>query len=363
MIVEHLDVQNVRNIESVHLDLEPSLNLLVGPNGAGKTALLEAIHLLIRGRSFRTNRTTGLLRYEQERMAIGIACRDSLMGTVRLSYSREGDGRTELRRDGHAIRQSSEIAALLPIQLLLPDLSELVFGGPAGRRQWLDWGTFHVKHDHVVRLRSYLRALRHRNALLRSGDLRTLSTWTDQVAEIGEAVAEARLSYFQRVESAIEASLRALSVDFSVSLAYFPGWSDGNLMERLHEELEQDTRSGVTRSGPHRADVAIRCGTETAATTLSRGQGKMVASALRLAQAQDLMTDGKRSLFLIDDVGAELDSDHSQRFYRLLDHMGCQIIATSTHSAVHEMLPLATASRMFHVKHGAFEDAAADDRL
>ena len=357
MIVERLNVQNVRNIEAACLDLESGLNLLVGPNGAGKTALLEAIHLLIRGRSFRTSRTTALLRHEQQRMVVGIACRDPLTGTVRLTYSRTSDGRAELQRDGHAVRQSSEAAALLPIQLLLPDLSELVFGSPAVRRQWLDWGTFHVKHDHAVRLRAYLRVLRHRNTLLRSGQLQTLSTWTDQVAEIGEAVARARLGYFQRVESAIEASLRALSVDFSVSLAYFPGWSDGSLMERLHQELEQDTRSGMTRSGPHRADIAIRCGTEAAATTLSRGQGKMVASALRLAQAQDLMTDGKRSLFLIDDVGAELDSDHSQRFYQLLDNMDCQIIATSAHSAAHEMLPSAIARRMFHVKQGVFEVA------
>ena len=290
-------------------------------------------------------------------MAVATACRDVRTGTVRLSYVREDDGRIELRRDGHAVRQSSEVAALLPIQLLLPDLSELVFGGPAGRRQWLDWGTFHVKHDHAVRLRAYLRALRHRNAVLRSGELGTLRTWTDQVAEIGAAVAEGRKSYFQRVESAIGASLRVLGADFSVSLSYFPGWPDGNLAESLHDEIEQDTRTGMTRSGPHRADVVIRCGTEAAATTLSRGQGKMVASALRLAQAQDLMTDGKQSLFLIDDIGAELDSDHSERFYQLLRDMNCQTIATSAHPASQQARSLAAASRMFHVKQGAFEAA------
>ena len=152
-------------------------------------------------------------------------------------------------------------------------------------------------------------------------------------------VSQARLSYFRGIEPAIEAALQTLSAGFSVSLGYLRGWGEGGLAEALRAELEQDARAGATRSGPHRADVAIRCGTEAAATTLSRGQGKMVASALRLAQAQDLMASGRRSLFLIDDVGAELDRDHSQRFYQVLDDMECQIFATSAQSAVHEMLP------------------------
>ena len=359
MIVEHLDVQNVRNIESARLDLEPSLNILIGPNGAGKTAVLEAVHLLIRGRSFRTTRTTGLLRHGEKRMAVGAACLDQQAGAVRLSYSRESSGQTELRRDGRAVRRSSEVAGLLPIQLLLPDLSELVFGGPSARRQWLDWGTFHVKHDHMAQLAAYLRVLRHRNALLRSGELQTLATWTDQLAEIGETVSEARLSYFRRVEPAIGAALQALGAGFSVSLSYLRGWGEGGLGEALREELEQDTRTGATRGGPHRADVAIQCGAEAAAATLSRGQGKMVASALRLAQAQDLIAGGKRSLFLIDDIGAELDRDHGERFYRVLGNMDCQIVATSAQSAVHEMLPPATPARTFHVKQGAIEAMVA----
>ena len=211
----------------------------------------------------------------------------------------------------------------------------------------------------MAQLSTYLRVLRHRNALLRSGELQTLATWTDRLAEVGEIVSEARLSYFRRIAPAIAAALRALSAGFSVSLSYLPGWREGGLAEALQEELEQDTRSGATRSGPHRADVAIRCGTEAAAATLSRGQGKMVASALRLAQAQDLMAGGKQSLFLIDDVGAELDRDHSERFYRVLDNMDCQIVATSAHSAVHEILPLTTRSRRFHVKQGAVEAVSA----
>ena len=357
MIVERVDVENFRNVAATRLELAEGLNLLVGPNGAGKTALLEALHVLIRGRSFRTSRTAALVRDGQERMAIGASARDPRAGVVRLYFTRHAGGRAVLRRDGEPVRHASDVAALLPVQALLPNLSELVFGSPAGRRQWLDWGAFHWKARHATTLRAYLRALRHRNAVLRSNDYETLDSWTEQVALLGEAVADARESYFRRVEPAVVECLGALAADFAVTFGCAKGWQGERLADALRDERQQDLRAGATRSGPHRADVTIRHGGQDAAATLSRGQGKMVASALRLGQAQDLMAEGRRSLFLIDDVGAELDSDHSQRFYRLLDRMNCQIVATSAQSATGDSLPAGLLRRMFHVKQGAATQA------
>ena len=354
MIVDRLEVRNVRNIESAHLDLDPGVNLLIGPNGAGKTALLEAVHLLIRGRSFRTNRAESVVRQGCEGMEVGAACQDRQMGVVRLSYVRDR-GRVELRRDSQPVRQASLIAALLPIQLLLPNLGELVFGSPANRRQWLDWGAFHVKHEHAVSLRKYNRALRHRNALLRANDPQTLAVWTEQVVAYGEAVASDREAYFERVEPEIRTCLSSLGPDLRVSLTHERGWSGASLGEALHRDLARDGRTGNTHSGPHRGDMGIRCGAHPAALTLSRGQGKIVASALRLGQAKDLLVDGERSLFLIDDIGAELDAVHNERFYSLLDGLSCQVVATSAQPNAGDMLRLRPSGRLFHVKQGRVE--------
>ena len=351
MIVERLDVENVRNIESGHLEFDPGVNLLVGPNGAGKTAALEALHLIFRGRSFRTARTERLVRHGQDRMAIGVGCRDAAQGVVRVSYVRHR-GRVELIRDGRAIRQSSLVAALQPIQLLLPDVADLVFGAPAVRRQWLDWGAFHVKHDHANRLRGYLRALRHRNALLRADNLQTLSVWTEQVAELGEAVAETRRDYFEEIEGEVRACLTALGLEIQLGMDYLPGWKGTNLIETLGQQVERDVKSGMTNAGPHRADIIIKCGQDDAAQVLSRGQGKVVASALRLGQARYLAASGKRSLFLIDDVGAELDRVHNERLSAVLDDLDCQIVATSAHPDAGELLTGIREGRRFHVKQG-----------
>ena len=357
MILERLDVGDVRNIAAAHLRLGPGVNLLLGPNGAGKTAILEAVHLLIRGRSFRTGRPDVLMRRGESQLRIGASLRDPQLGEVRLSYRRERGGRAELRRDGQAVRQVSEVAALLPIQLFLPDLAELVFGAPAGRRQWLDWGVFHVKHDHAHTLRRYLRALRHRNAVLRSGDRHTLSSWTAQIAELGEQLAMARETYFESVVGDVRACLAALDADLELDFAHSRGWSGNGLAEALVRDFDNDCRTGTTHSGPHRGDLSVSCGGEAAATTLSRGQGKVAASALMLGQARRLTGSGRRSLFLIDDVGAELDDAHGERFYDRLAGMDCQIVATSANPAAGEILKAHAGGQMFHVKHGAFAPA------
>ena len=354
MILDRLDVGDVRNIVAAHLDFGPGVNLLLGPNGAGKTAALEAIHLLIRGRSFRTGRPDGLIRHGEAAMRIGAGLRDPQLGEVRVSYARERGGRAELRRDGQPVRQVSAIATLLPIQLFLPDLADLVFGSPAGRRQWLDWGVFHVKHDHAATLRRYLRTLRNRNTLLRSGDHHTLPSWTAQIIELGEQLATARQSYFESVIGDVGACLAALDADLKLNFTHAQGWTDATLAAALEREFDWDSRTGTTHSGPHRGDLEIVCGEEPAAATLSRGQGKVAASALMLGQAQRLGETGRRSLFLIDDVGAELDDAHSERFYDRLAAMDCQIVATSANPVASEILKAHAGGQVFHVKHGEF---------
>lgn len=355
MQLERLDVLNVRNIASAQVALCAGVNLFVGPNGAGKTALLEAVHLLFCGRSFRTNRSEGLVRRGQDHLSVAAFCRDDRLGAVRLGHLRDR-GRVELRRDGLPVRQASALAALLPIQLLLPDLGELVFGVPAVRRQWLDWGAFHRQQDHFGTLRGYLRAVRHRNALLRRGELATLSQWSARAAALGEQVSAARRRYFEQAVPVVRRCLASLDAEMSVSVRYDAGWEGGALASALDASLERDAHTGTTSTGPHRADLRLLSDGRPAATVLSRGQGKIVASALRLAQAQELMATAKPSLFLIDDVGAELDADHSQRLFGALGEMACQILATSARSdSVRALRALPT--RMFHVEQGSIRAA------
>ena len=286
-------------------------------------------------------------------MGVQALCLDPIRGRENISLSKYRANRAELRINEEPVRQTSAVAGLLPLQVLLPDLADLVFGGPHGRRQWLDWGTFHVKQDYVDALRRYMRALRQRNALLRSGDRQTLDIWTDRMIEAGDVVIGARTSYLETVRDALLSCIEALAPGLDIWVRHYPGFDGDSFAEEVGARTLGDVKLGFTQVGPHRADVRLEAGGNVAAGVLSRGQGKLVASAMRIGQAGGLLANQSRpSLFLVDDVWTELDDDHSARFMRLLDGMGCQILATSTHEPAAAHSISAERVRVFHVKHG-----------
>ncbi len=363
MRIASLEVSGVRNLESLAIIGNPGLNLFVGPNGAGKSAILEAIYLLGRGRSFRSPSIGPVIQRGAALLRVGAQLDDELRGSVRVRLVRRVVGPSELEVSGQAEKRISEIARLMPVQLMLPDASSVVFGRPEERRRLMDWGTFHVKPGYLDELRAYQRALQQRNAALRSsarrGDAAQLqregASWEERLVDLGERVDVARRDYLALFTPAFMSQLAVLAPELDLAVRYHPGWPFSmGLADSLSESRLRDVKSGVTHRGPHRADLRMVVGSERAAATLSRGQAKIVASAMRLAQAEvTASSGGRRCLFLIDDVGAELDHEHNERFFSALERLGCQVFATATVA-----LPLSGAfagaqRQLFHVEQGA----------
>lgn len=360
MYFERLEVSSVRNLTGVAVDLSPGLNLFIGPNGAGKTSVLEGAYLLARGRSFRTARISQVIQHNAPALVVRAQVHDEHRGSFSVGVQRHRSNVTELRINGVTERRLSEAARLMPIQLMLPDSAALVFGEPALRRRFLDWGTFHVEHSYIDALRDYQRALRQRNAVLRAGQmeparLAELPVWTDAVIQHGEAVTDARRSYLAGLQTRLPSVLAALSPGLEIEVVLDQGWADEHsLEESMSTSAPRDVKSGTTQQGPHRADLKLLVDGMPAATVLSRGQGKLAASALHLAQAGLTAAEsGRTSAFLIDDLGAELDREHNQRFFQLLADMGSQVLATAT--AIPQLGGAfeGASRRMFHVEQGA----------
>lgn len=360
MRLDRLFIQNVRNLEEIEVAPAAGLNLFIGPNGAGKTALLEAVYLLARGRSFRSGRTSSLIRRGEESLAVAVRGDDPRWGRVSLSMERDLGGQTRLQINGSRERRLSMLAARLPLQLFLPDVSNLVFGSPMERRQWLDWGLFHVEPGYLALLQQCLQALRQRNAALRNSvvDESQLDVWTDAFCQAAEEVTQLRARYTADLEGRLRTVLPQLAPDLSVDLALSRGWRDDTPLDKLlSEQRAREVKLGATQSGPQRADLSLRYEDLPAASVLSRGQGKMLAMALKISQAS-LLSDSaaSASLFLIDDVGAELDRQHGRRFYELLAETGCQIMASTTQD-LDVIDGIGLEVRRFHVKQGRIEES------
>jgi len=345
MRFQDLYIQRFRNLADVSISLSPGLNLFVGPNGAGKTALLEAVHLLARGRSFRTTKLSQILQHGQTDLLVRANIQDAADTPLFHAGMLKKRGTTELKVDGQKQARLSDLAKRVPLQLMLPGVSDLIFGGPAGRRQFLHWGVFHVKHDYSAAWQGYARALRQRNTLLKAApDIRSahsadLSVWTDQLVSYAAHVHALQLDYLSAWLPSFQATLQAISVEVELDFEYDAGHADlrnatdypSVLTKLMSENLPREVKYGTTLVGPHRADLSLLVNGKPAGGVLSRGQGKAVALALLVSQAQHLMEINQQtSAFLIDDVGAELDGVHNRRFYTLLNQMGCQILATCT---------------------------------
>jgi DNA replication and repair protein RecF len=360
MRVISLEIAGVRNLSAVSISCGPGLNVFVGANGAGKTAIIEAVHIVARGRSFRSTSIGTVIKHGTRLLTVSARLRDEHRGEVQAGIVKHRNDRTEIHLNGRVERRVSEVARLMPIQLLLPDASSLVFGAPQERRRFLDWGAFHVKPLYVDLLRDYHRVLQQRNALLRASAERAgrsmseLHAWTGQLVELGEAVDAARREYLNLLLPNVSSFLGTLASDLSVVVHYQSGWRDGaSLEDCMGEASARDVRFGLTHCGPHRADLRFWVDGQPAATTLSRGQAKVVASALRLGQAAITHElSGRKSLFLIDDAGAEIDAPHNERFFGALEAMDCQVFATTTSGLVLGAPFAGARTRLFHVEQG-----------
>jgi DNA replication and repair protein RecF len=362
--LSQLGLESFRNISTAAIDLCPGFNFFAGPNGAGKTAILEAVAVLARGRSFRTQSIGELVQRDRSRLRVGGTLNDELLGTQRVVLTRGRSDGTELRINGQSGQRMSQAAAMLPLEVMDPLMVELVFGGPVWRRRWLDWGLFHVKHNYLPLIRRYAAALKQRNACLKAvaagRQPRTaLEPWTDELGVLGEEVASLRHDYVESLRAPLQRCIGALSSELTITVEYRKGWPDDTpLVNFLSAAFAREVKSGATAGGPHRAELELRHEGMLCSTKLSRGQAKLVASALLLAQADIVQELAHRtSLFLIDDIGAELDGQHRDRLFAALVERGTQVLATAVDEPGATIRGQCPVYRLFHVKHGTVAPA------
>ena len=169
MYLSNLDVLQVRNLESVHITCHPQANIIFGANGSGKTSLLEAIYLLGRGRSFRHRDLRVVINQAATELVVAARVARGSDGKRRqLGIKRTSAGQFEARLDGASLQSSAQLVAELPLQLIDAHSCMLLEGGAQQRRQFLDWGVFHVEHGFFSAWQRFKKALLQRNAALKS---------------------------------------------------------------------------------------------------------------------------------------------------------------------------------------------------
>lgn len=367
MPIKTVEIKGIRNLKKAVLQDCATVNLLSGMNGSGKTSVLEAIFLLGMGRSFRATKLDTLINEDMTGFAVrGILA--NINGTVStIGVSKDRGEPQRLRVNRESIKAVAGLARELPLILINHETLTLVDGGPKPRRQYVDWGAFHVKPDFISVWRKAQRGLRQRNSLIRrhngaSAGLAApwppdIEAWEQELSREAGLIDDMRRQYICSVVPFVYKFLSSFGSLPEIEIKYQRGWPEGAILaDCLKSSRDKDGRLGHTHLGPHRATLEILAQGGPATDVLSRGQQKLVSAALKLAQGEHIiktMGIAKSPVFLVDDLPAELDSQHRREFCRLLEEIGCQAFITSTDAdliGAHWQRP--DEVRLFHVEHG-----------
>ena len=330
MHVAAIEIRHLRILDSIDIELSPGVNRLLGSNGSGKSSLLEAVHILGSGRSFRTHRLRDVVTHGESSLhVVGRTLgKDGIAETIGIEHSPDG---LRIRRGGVDVKASSELAALLPTVTITPDTYRLVTDGADLRRRIIDRLLFHVEPTYLDHYQRYRRALRQRNAAIRGGlGDEELGGWDAELATAGEELTAQRIRYLERALPAMKTVVSKL-VGMPIEIRFYRGWdSTVPLSEACKHSLISDRQRGYTQAGPHRADLKFTIDGRPLQHALSRGETKLFVTAVLVAQVRDLASIlGHPPVVLVDDLASELDSDSRDRCLAELHATGAQLFLTA----------------------------------
>lgn len=331
MILNDLRLSQLRHFDDLRLQFKPSMNFISGINGSGKTSILEAIYLLGTGHSFRTRDIASLILQGCDRLNVFARFADEQTISIQKSIHEP----TLVRVNHQFCRSGSQLAELFPLLVLYQDIFSIIDAGPSVRRQILDWGMFHVKHEYHPIWKNYQYLLKQRNALLKQrAGYHQVEIWDQQLAQTGEMLNQMRQSYFMDWQKSFEQVMGGLSA-LQGTIGYYQGWDRKGTGQSLYDSLKahypQDLQRQYTQYGAHQADIVIESKEMKARQILSRGQQKIILFGLRLAQASLL---AKPCLIMVDDLAAELDRRHALNILTHLRGIGGQQILTGIDAAL-----------------------------
>jgi len=359
MVLSHLEITDFRNINHAKIDLDKNFNIFIGKNGSGKTSLLEAIHHLSLGRSFRTRNPNKIIQFGKDKFSVF-----GEISSMPIGIERHCDGGSQIKIARKEEKSFSKLADIFPVQLINPDIYQLINANAEIRRRFINWGVFHVKPKLFLKNWNQMRRIvQQRNAALKQfrPSKEEITLWDNELIEISEVIKAEQQDYLIRFKQKA-AEMTPLLLDIQgLDFVYYPGWDEErSLRQVLTEALTEDLQRGYTQFGPHRADLRIMVDEKLVKDVFSRGQQKLLACAMLLAQVGLLEQDAsKKCALLVDDLTSELDEEKRMKISRVIAGLKTQTFVTGTDFA--DLQPLFNKNNLksFQVNDGEICDTEA----
>jgi len=357
MYCKKIKFKDFRNIECSVLEFSPDVNIFTGSNAQGKTSAVEGIYLFARGKSFRTQKDSEMIRFGCDYASLDMEFNDGRRDQkMRLAYSR--DGRRLCCRNGVDVRKLSEIIGNFRAVIFCPAHLSLVKEGPAVRRSFIDGAISQIEPLYVSHLQKYNNILSQRNALIKNAyfDRKTFDDtveyWSDQLSAEAETISKKRSEYIKILSEYANDFISDMTLGKeSLSMYYRTVKSREEYMSELMSNHDREIKYGSTLYGIHKDDIEIELCGQQARSFASQGQQRSIALALKLSEGEISKKEcGSYPVFLLDDVLSELDSQ--RREYVLSGINGRQTFITSCNTDDFHGI---SGSYTYKVKEGEFE--------
>lgn len=361
MLLAAIEATNFRNL-SGKIEWGPRLNIIYGNNGQGKTNWLEAIYLLARSKSFRTQRLQEAIRFG-EQIAV-------VRGIVTTGQDLQRELQVSLHDNSKTILVNSKretlaryLTQLQVFSFTAADL-EVVRGTPEARRRFLDRGISSLKPAYLKTISDYNKVIKQKNRVLQLANENELgpdkvedllAPWNDQLVRLGVLIHRAREEYVSGLNAALERQLfepRDVTTRYVSALENKGDMSDYEalLRSRISLRLAAEVAAGHALIGPHRDDLEIHLDGREIRVYGSSGQQRSALLLLDLAAISLYnSTSNDQPVFIIDDVDAELDERRIRHLLEYLENRTQTFITTSKRSHVEDFF---SRARVFEIHDG-----------
>jgi len=358
MWIDNLNVNHCRLLDDINIVLSKDLNIILGENASGKTSLLESLSLLSSGKSFRTSHINNVISHNES--AVLVSARLNFKNKTSQIGIEKSTSKTRIRINKQDVYSQAELSRHLPITIMHPESIELITGSPSYRRSFIDWITFYLYPEFHEKWKSYQHILKQRNLCLKDSKHKyALPKWTDELILLQPSITGLRIKAIEKLKKELNKVSKYLLGDGKVELIFNNGFPadielDIDSLKQFYTQKEEyDLRLKRTSSGVHRADIKIMLDGKPAIQAASRGQLKLLAITLLLAQSTTINNDKEeKGIIVIDDLAAELDSKNKLKLINYLSTLEQQLIITTTKKLNLDNTPY----KLFHVKHGIFTE-------
>jgi len=350
-LLSQLSIHSLRNLTKIEVSPSTGINIILGDNGSGKTSILEAIHMLGLGKSFRSRTLKQVVQFGESHLQVIAKTTKNI--PVGLQFS--NDVGLKIRLNNAPLNKLSELAVQIPLQFIPANCHQFFEQGPKYRRQLLDWGLFHVEPSFNYHWQSYKKILQQRNSALRQHkNVSEIQLWDSHFSQHGEAITSLRKAQLNTLLDEFKTIFPRLCPSYEnaqYEIKYRTGWLKGEtLASALVTSLERDRQLTYTRSGSHAADWSFKINDCDPGDVFSRGQQKLFYLALCMAQAK--ITEQHKhdqTILLLDDLSSELDQANQQNVLAELSVLPVQAFITATNLSEE----LTQNHTVFHVEQGA----------